>query len=194
MTDLTIKEQLIAFDLESIQSLHRNTFTVDNVNNIISIADIMTTAIRHGNKILACGNGGSFSDAQHFASELVGKYRGVRPALPAIALSDGGAMSCIANDFGYTYVFKRQVEALGKPGDVLLCLSTSGNSKNVLTAAEHAKRTGLKVVAISGQSGGQLKEWCDVMVNIPHVESADRIQEVGLFIIHVLVNLIEKSL
>lgn len=172
------------------------SYFITNEDNLIDIqkaAKAMIESIKFGNKIISCGNGGSFSDAQHFASELSGKYRGVRPAIAAIALSDGGAMTCIANDFGYQFVFKRQLEAIARPGDTLLCLSTSGNSENILVAAEHARRVGIKVVSISGNSGGKLNEFSDVMIKVPHSGTADRIQEVGLVVIHILVNLIEKS-
>lgn len=165
----------------------------ENLTDIALAAKTMINSLNTNGKIISCGNGGSFSDAQHFASELSGKYRGVRPAIAAIALSDGGAMTCIANDFGYQFVFKRQLEAIARPGDTLLCLSTSGNSENILVAAEHAKRVGINVVSITGNGGGKLKELSDVVINIPHSGTADRIQEVGLVVIHILVNLIEKS-
>lgn len=165
----------------------------DNINLINEASKLMVGSLRARGKLLSCGNGGSYSDAQHFASELSGKYRGVRPAIAALALTDGGAMSCIANDFGYQFVFKRQLEAIGSYGDTLLCLSTSGNSDNILVAAEHAKRVGINVVAITGNSGGKLKDLSDVLITIPHAGSADRIQELTIVIIHILVNLIEKG-
>jgi D-sedoheptulose 7-phosphate isomerase len=162
--------------------------------NIRQAATIMIKSLLLGGKLLSCGNGGSFSDAQHFASELSGKYRGVRPAIAAMSLSDGGALTCIANDFGYSQVFKRQLEAIGRTNDVLLALSTSGNSENVLVAAEYCRRVGIKVVSICGNSGGKLKDYADVMIEIPHAGSADRTQELSIIIIHILVNLIEKGL
>lgn len=166
----------------------------DQIMNIQEAAKLMVESLRSGGKLLSCGNGGSFSDAQHFASELSGKYRGVRPAIAAMALTDGGAITCIGNDFGFTQIFKRQLEAVGRTGDVLLALSTSGNSDNILVAAEYAKRVGITVVAITGNSGGKLKEYADVLIEIPHAGTADRIQEMTILIIHILVNLIEKSL
>jgi D-sedoheptulose 7-phosphate isomerase len=165
----------------------------ENLADIALACKAMLESLKAGGKLISIGNGGSYSDAQHFASELSGKYRGVRPAIAAMALSDGGAMSCIANDFGYNHVFKRQLEAIGKPGDTLLCLSTSGTSENILVAAEYAKRVGINVIGISGNSGGKLKQYCDVMIEIPHSGSADRVQELSIVIIHILVNLIEKG-
>lgn len=172
----------------------RYTKDISTMTKIADAVKIMVTSIKSGNKLMSIGNGGSYSDAQHFASELSGKYRGVRPAIAALSLSDGGAMSCIANDFGYNMVFKRQVEALGRDGDVLLALSTSGNSDNVIVAAERAKQMGIKVVAITGNSGGKLKEYADVLIEIPHSGSADRIQEMTIIIIHILVMMIERNL
>lgn len=165
----------------------------DGLSSIESAAEIMISALHAGGKLISCGNGGSFSDAQHFASELSGKYRGVRPAIAAMALTDGGAITCIGNDFGYSQIFKRQLEAIGRMNDVLLCLSTSGNSENVLVAAEYAKLLGIKVVSICGNSGGKLKEYSDVLIKVPHAGTADRIQEVTIIILHVLVGLIEEG-
>ncbi len=144
-------------------------------------------------KVIAFGNGGSFSDAQHFASELSGKYRESRRPFPAMALTDGGSMSCIANDFGYNQVFKRQLEAIADHRDIVLALSTSGNSENVLNAVEYAKRIGVTVIGITGQHG-KLKDFCDICIEIPHHGFADRTQEATILIIHILVMLIEKDL
>lgn len=166
----------------------------ENLADIALATKAMVNTLKSGGKLISCGNGGSYSDAQHFASELSGKYRGVRPAIAALALTDGGAMSCIANDFGYQFVFKRQLEAIGRPGDTLLCLSTSGNSDSILVAAEHAKRVGINVVSITGNSGGKLRQYSDVLITIPHAGSADRIQELTIVIIHILVNLVEKGI
>lgn len=163
----------------------------DNIKAIEQAAEIMINGLNSGNKILACGNGGSMSDAMHFAGELVGKYRHPRPALAAMALSDQGTITCISNDFGYNEVFSRQVEAIGRSGDVLLALSTSGKSSNVLGAAETAQRAGIKVVSITGAKGW-LQELSDCHIEIPHFGTADRIQELTILVLHILVNLIEK--
>ena len=159
---------------------------------IASAAEIMATSLRNGGKILTCGNGGSLCDAQHFAEELSGRYRNDRRALAAIALTDASHMTCVGNDYGFEFVFSRFVEALGRPGDVLLAISTSGNSPNVLRAAEAAKAAGMTVVALTGKDGGQLANISDVEIRAPHFGYADRIQEIHIKVIHILILLIEK--
>ncbi len=194
-TEPMVPEEVILSELTaSIRTITKFLGHDSNVFAIKDAARIMREAVTDKHKLLSCGNGGSYSDAQHFASELSGKYRGVRPAIAAMALSDGGAMSCIANDFGFNHVFERQVEAIGLPGDVLLCLSTSGNSANVILAAKKAREIGITTIGICGNSGGDLKKYLDVMIEIPHSGSADRIQELSIVIIHILVNLIERGI
>ncbi|MCL4128523.1 UNVERIFIED_CONTAM: hypothetical protein GTU68_052874 [Idotea baltica] len=153
----------------------------------------MVACIKEGGKIFSCGNGGSHCDAMHFAEELTGRYRENRKALPAIAISDASHMSCVSNDFGYDFIFSRFIEGLGKPGDVMLGISTSGNSKNVLRAAEIAKQKKMVVVALTGNNGGELSELADVEIRVPHMGYADRIQEIHIKVIHILINLIEKQ-
>lgn len=193
------QKELVSGDVAYELHEHSSVFEkfIDKPENVLSIQDaarFMRQAISRGNKLMSCGNGGSYSDAQHFASELSGKYRGIRPAIAAMALSDGGAMSCIANDFGFNHVFERQVEAIGRQGDVLLCLSTSGNSPNVILAAKKARQMGISTIGICGNSCGELKQYLDIRIEIPHSGTADRIQEVTIVIIHILVNLMEKGL
>jgi D-sedoheptulose 7-phosphate isomerase len=163
-----------------------------NLERIAAAARLMADAIQGRGKILSCGNGGSMCDAMHFAEELTGRYRNNRPALPAIAISDTSHMSCVSNDYGYDQVFSRYVEALGQPGDVLLGISTSGNSPNVLKAAEAARSKGMKVVTLTGKDGGQLAALSDVEIRVPHFGYADRIQEIHIKVIHILMLLIEK--
>jgi len=141
-----------------------------------------------------CGNGGSSCDAMHFAEELTGKYREDRKAIPAISISDPGYLTCVSNDYGFDFAFSRFLEAFGNKGDVLLAISTSGDSGNVLRAANVAKMKGLKVVALTGKNGGKLAENCDLEIRVPHFGYADRIQEVHIKIIHILIFLIEKGL
>jgi D-sedoheptulose 7-phosphate isomerase len=183
-----IKQEL----LESNMVFEKFASTPSSIINIATTASLMIKSLQSGGKLLSCGNGGSYSDAQHFASELSGKFRQPRAPIAAMALSDGGAMSCIANDFGYAEVFKRQIEAIGRPGDVLLCLSTSGNSDNVIRAAKYAKGAGITTIGICGQ-GGALKGYLDVMIEIPHSGDAGKIQEVTIIVIHILVALIERE-
>lgn len=156
-------------------------------------AGIMSNAVRAGGKVISCGNGGSHCDAMHFAEELTGKYREPRKAIPAICISDPSHISCVGNDYGYEFIFSRYLEALGNKGDVLLAISTSGNSTNVLEAARTAKERGMRVVALTGNSGGRLGPLADVEIRVPHTGYADRIQEIHIKIIHILILLIEKG-
>ncbi len=163
-----------------------------NLDRIAQAAELFAASLASGGKALTCGNGGSLCDAQHFAEELSGRYRHDRRALAAIALTEASHMTCVANDFGFEFVFSRFVEALGRPGDVLLAISTSGNSPNILRAAEAARAAGLKVVSLTGKDGGQLASLSDVEIRVPHFGYADRIQEVHIKVIHILIMLIEK--
>ncbi len=163
-----------------------------NLARIAATAELMAKCLQNGGKILTCGNGGSLCDAQHFAEELSGRYRADRRALAAIALTDASHMTCVGNDYGFEFVFSRFVEALGRPGDVLLALSTSGNSPNVLRAAEAARAQGMQVVALTGKDGGALAGICDVEIRAPHSGYADRIQEIHIKVIHILIMLIEQ--
>lgn len=162
------------------------------IEKIEKAAGMMADAIIHNGKIISCGNGGSHCDAMHFAEELTGRYRDNRRALPAIAISDVSHLSCVSNDFGFEYVFSRYIEGLGQPGDVLLGLSTSGNSANIIRAAEAAKAKGMKVIIMSGKDGGKLAGVADVEIRVPHFGYADRIQEIHIKVIHIFMLLIEK--
>jgi D-sedoheptulose 7-phosphate isomerase len=173
-----------------------NSFLADE-NNFIAIekaGQFMVDSIKNGGKILSCGNGGSLCDAMHFAEELTGRYRENRPAIPAIAISDASHMACVGNDYGYDFVFSRYLEALGNKGDVLLAISTSGNSKNVLKAIETAHAKGMKVVGLTGKNGGAMAELCDVEIRAPHSDFADRAQEIHIKCIHSLIDYIENNL
>ena len=156
--------------------------------------EALIAAFRRGNKILTFGNGGSSCDAQNFADELVGRYRRNRAPLPALCLSVSQAdLTSIGNDFGFEAVFARQLEAHGKPGDIAIAISTSGNSKNVLNAAESARKLGLLVVGLTGQDGGKLKDACDITIRVPSKSTA-RIQEAHITIIQIWCGLIEDAL
>ncbi len=170
-----------------------NAFIADqnNWDNMKAAGDIMVDCLKNGGKIISCGNGGSMSDAMHFAEELSGRFRDDRKGLAAVAISDPTHITCVANDYGFDYVFSRYVEAVGKKGDVLLAISTSGSSTNVLKAAQEASKNGMKVIALTGKNGGKLKDNCDVELRIPHFEYSDRIQELHIQIIHSLIQYIE---
>ena len=157
-------------------------------------AELLVEALGSGHKILTCGNGGSMCDAMHMAEELSGKYREDRPPFAALAMSDASALTCIGNDYGFDQVFSRQTQALGKPGDVLVCISTSGNSQNVLQAARKAKELGMRVLSLTGNGGGALGDLADVDVSVPWSGFADRIQEVHIRCIHSWIDAIEHEL
>jgi D-sedoheptulose 7-phosphate isomerase len=165
---------------------------LNQIRLIEEAAILLSEAIRQDHKIISCGNGGSHCDAMHFAEELSGRYRDERRSLPAIAISDPSHLSCVSNDYGYEFVFSRFIEGLGQPGDVLFGLSTSGNSANVVRAVEASRRKGLKVVLLTGKDGGKLAGLADVEIRVPHFGYADRIQEIHIKVIHILMLLIEK--
>ena len=149
------------------------------------LCDLLDTTWESGGKLLVCGNGGSCADAMHLAEELVVRFQKNRRALPAIALADPTVLTCAGNDFGYDAVFSRQVEAFGRPGDVLLVLSTSGNSTNILRAIEAARERGLKTAALLGRDGGAARGRCDIEVIVP-AATAHRVQEGHKILYHVL--------
>lgn len=155
---------------------------------------LLADAFKKGNKVLSCGNGGSHCDAMHFAEEFTGRYRENRPGLPAIAISDPSHLSCVSNDFGFDFVFSRYVEAVGSKGDILFGLSTSGNSQNIINAIDAAKKKGMKVIALTGKNGGKMAGSADVEIRVPHFGYADRIQEIHIKVIHILMLLVEKEM
>jgi D-sedoheptulose 7-phosphate isomerase len=179
---------------EARQLLSQFINSEQNWVNLKSAGDLMVDCIKQGGKIVSCGNGGSMSDAMHFAEELSGRFRENREGIAAIAISDPTHITCVANDYGFDFVFSRYVEALCQSKDVLLAISTSGNSANVLNAAKAAKEKGISVVALTGKNGGQLKDYCDVELRVPHIGYADRIQEMHIKIIHSLIHYIELKL
>jgi len=171
-----------------------NKFMEQGYDNLLKAGEIMVEALSNGKKIISCGNGGSMSDAMHFAEELTGKFRNERKGIKAIAISDPSYITCTANDYGYQYIFSRFIETLGNNGDVLLAISTSGNSQNIINAAIAAKNKNMKVIALTGKNGGKLKDVSDVEIRVPHNEYSDRIQEIHIKIIHSLIHYIEENL
>ncbi|OXS15786.1 phosphoheptose isomerase [Zobellella denitrificans] len=173
-----------------------NRFLADDANiaAIERAAKLLADSFKAGGKVLSCGNGGSHCDAMHFAEELTGRYRENRPGYPAIAISDPSHITCVSNDFGYEYVFSRYLEAVGREGDVLFGLSTSGNSGNILKAIAAARAKGIKVIALTGKDGGKMAGLADVEIRVPHFGYADRIQEVHIKVIHILIQLVEKEM
>jgi D-sedoheptulose 7-phosphate isomerase len=179
---------------ESAAVLNAFIQTPSCISSIHHAVNLMLDAIKKGNKIISCGNGGSMSDAMHFAEELTGKFRNDRKAIAAIAISDSSYITCVANDFGFEHVFSRFIEGIGREGDVLLAISTSGNSANVLEAVKAAQEKQMKVVALTGKDGGKLASMADIEIRAPHSVYADRAQEIHIKVIHVLIKQIEQEL
>lgn len=165
-----------------------------NIEAIQQAAVLLADSFKAGGKVLSCGNGGSHCDAMHFAEELTGRYRENRPSYPAIAISDVSHLSCVSNDFGYEFVFSRFIEAVGMKGDVLLGISTSGNSGNIIKAIAAAREKGMKVITLTGKDGGKMAGTADIEIRVPHFGYADRIQEIHIKVIHILIQLIEKEM
>ncbi|HXH73787.1 MAG TPA: D-sedoheptulose 7-phosphate isomerase [Bacteriovoracaceae bacterium] len=172
-----------------------NTFIADdkNLQLIEEATNLFAYSFKNGGRAFSCGNGGSMCDSLHFAEELTGRYRKDRAPLPATGISEAGHITCIANDFGYDHIFSRFIQAWGQKGDVLLAISTSGNSANVIKAVEMAKSKGMKVVALLGKDGGKLKTMVDVPLIIP-CPITDRVQEVHIKCIHIFIEGIERQL
>lgn len=164
------------------------------LSRIAEAAAMMATSLSKQGRIFSCGNGGSMCDAMHFAEELSGRYRLDRPAYAAAAISDPSHLACVANDYGYEFVFSRYLEAHGRPGDVLVGISTSGTSKNVVKAAQVAKSLGMKVVALTGKDQCALGNLVDIHIATPAGQYADRVQELHIKVIHIFIELIERQL
>lgn len=179
---------------EALQTLQRFMNDATQMNNIERASQAMIQSIKQDGKIMSCGNGGSHCDAMHFAEELTGRYRNNRPGIAAIAISDVSHISCVGNDYGYDQVFSRYVEAVGRKGDVLLAISSSGNSANVIKAIEAAKAKGMVVVGLTGKDGGKMAELVDIEIRAPHSTYADRAQEIHIKVIHALIDSIEVGL
>ena len=181
------------------QSLHQSRLALEQfcgdaqrIETIERAARLLIDTLRAGHSIYSCGNGGSMSDAMHFAEELSGRYRKNRPALSAHAISDPGHISCVANDFGYAHIFSRYLQANARAGDCLLAISTSGNSENIVKAAEYAREHSLVVIGLTGKPVSALSELATVNISTLDGTFADRVQELHIKIIHILIELIER--
>ncbi|WMY96980.1 MAG: D-sedoheptulose 7-phosphate isomerase [Arsenophonus sp.] len=188
-------QKLIFMELEKASIILKNF--LNSKKNIIVIeqaAIMLSLAFKAGGKVLSCGNGGSHCDAMHFSEELTGRYRENRMGYPAIAIADASYLSCVANDFGYHYVFSRYVETVGKEGDILFAISTSGNSSNIIYAIEAAHIKGMKVISLTGNDGGKISKITDLEIRVPHFGYPDRIQEIHIKVIHILIQIVEKEM
>lgn len=165
----------------------------ENIDLCQEFSKTLLECYKNGGSVFSCGNGGSHCDAMHFAEELTGRYRKDRSPLGALALGDAAHTTCVGNDYGFEYIFSRQLEGLGRSGDVLLGLSTSGNSQNVINAFEVAKQKGIKTVALLGKTGGKLKDLADLAIVVP-AHTSDRIQEVHIKLIHLVIETVEREL
>lgn len=175
--------------MEVLQALQEQ----DYFEVLDTVYQVIADCFHNGKKLILAGNGGSSSDAQHFAGELMGKFEKTRIALPAIALTpDSSVMTCICNDYGFEQCFARQIEGMGQKGDVFFAISTSGNSRNIVNAVECAKQKGMKTILLSGKTGGALAEMCDYKLLVPS-EHVSRIQEIHIFTIHTLCELIDEE-
>ena len=181
--------------LDAQKALNALLANEEALNAIDAAGQLMADTIAAGGKILSCGNGGSLCDAMHFAEEMTGRYRLNRPGFAAIAISDPSHMSCVGNDYGYDEVFARYTQAVGREGDVLLAITTSGTSKNVIKAVEAAKANGMKVVGMTGRAGTPLAEMADIAIVTPSGSAyADRVQELHIKAIHIMIELVERRL
>lgn len=189
---MDIRETIIKSLDEARRTLEEFMSSPSTLDQIEKAAQICVEALRDGNKIISCGNGGSLCDATHFAEELTGRYRDSRCPLPAIAINDPAYMTCVGNDFGFQNVFSRYVEGVGSKGDVLLAISTSGNSQNILDAVAKAQKKGMKVISLTSLGESKLSPLSDVAICTPRTAHSDRIQEIHIKVIHILIQCIEE--
>ncbi|WP_423910248.1 SIS domain-containing protein [Candidatus Spongiihabitans sp.] len=188
-----MKSLILSSLSESRSALERFISDHAKIESIEQAAAVLIKTLQNGNAIYSCGNGGSMSDAMHFAEELTGRYRKDRAGLSAAAISDAGHLSCVANDYGYEFVFSRYLEARAKKGDALVAISTSGKSANVIKAAEYALENDLSVISLTGSENSPLGKIASVDIHTVDYEFADKIQELHIKILHILIELIERS-
>lgn len=190
-----MRKEIIEHSLEEARE-EINRFLADpaTVPSMEKAVEIMAKSLSEGGKIMSCGNGGSLCDATHFAEELTGRFRNSRRPLPAMSINDPAYFTCTGNDFSFDVIFERWVEAFGKPGDVLIAISTSGTSKNIMMAADTAKKAGMKVIALTSVKGKPLAEKADVAICAPDAPHSDRIQEIHIKVIHIMIEALEKEL
>lgn len=190
-----MKTQIIEHSLsEAHKTLEAFLADPTTIPTMEAMVDVMKQALQNGGKIMSCGNGGSLCDATHFAEELTGRFRENRRPLAAMAINDPAYMTCVGNDFSFGDIFTRWVEAFGKPGDVLLAISTSGNSANIVAAAEKAHELGMKVIALTAKGETKIGKAADIALCAPRTPHSDRIQEIHIKVIHIVIEALEKEL
>lgn len=192
--DMNDMNEIIHSLSEALSTLQKFIDKPANIKLIDRAATIMADCLAGGGKIISCGNGGSMCDAAHFAEELTGRYRNNRKPYPAIAINDPAYLTCVGNDFSFDDVFSRFVEATGNKNDVLLAISTSGNSENVIRAAYEAKKLDMKVISLTKEGKNRLNDISDVSIASPETPFSDRIQEIHIKVIHIMIQLIESKL
>ena len=176
---------------EAKETIEKFLGSEELLNNCRSFGDNLIETYKAGGNVFSCGNGGSHCDAMHFAEELTGRYRDNRKPMGALALGDPSHVTCVSNDYGFEHIFSRQLEALGRKGDSLVALSTSGNSPNVIKAVESAQKLGIKTIGLLGKSGGKLKDMVDVPIIVP-ANTSDRVQEIHIKLIHTVIEVVER--
>lgn len=186
-------KQIASHFIEAQAVLEKFIANEANFEKIKLAGDTIIKSVKKGGKVISCGNGGSMSDAMHFAEEMTGRFRENRGPIPAVAISDPAHITCISNDYGYEYIFSRFVESIGAENDVLLAISTSGNSQNVINAVLAAKAKNMFVIGLTGKSGGKMAEMVDLEIRTPMSDWADRVQEIHIKIIHALIHYIESN-
>lgn len=187
-----MKKDIISSLIEGQTALNNLISDNQSIIDIEYAAQILINTYEHNGTVFSCGNGGSLSDATHFAEELTGRYRKDRKAYAAISINDPTHITCVANDYGYDYIFSRYLEAHGRENDTLIAMSTSGNSQTVINATKEAKSIGMNVIVLSGKKTTKLSDYSDVYICTPAGEFADRVQELHIKVLHILIEMIER--
>ena len=187
-----MQQHIQASLLEAQQALNQLLTNPEALASIEAAAQTLIASLEAGGRVFSCGNGGSMCDAMHFAEELTGRYRKNRRGMAAVAISDPSHLTCVANDYGYEYVFSRYLESHARTGDVLIGISTSGNSQTIVNAAQVAREMGVKVIILTGRAGTRLEPLADVYVNTPGGSFADRVQELHIKVLHILIEMVER--
>lgn len=187
-----MQQHIQASLLEAQQALNHLLANPEALASIEAAAQTLIASLEAGGRVFSCGNGGSMCDAMHFAEELTGRYRKNRRGMAAVAISDPSHLTCVANDYGYEHVFSRYLESHARAGDVLIGISTSGNSQTIVNAAQVAREMGVKVIILTGRAGTRLEPLADVYVNTPGGSFADRVQELHIKVLHILIEMVER--